>query len=436
MTEDPVRSAIVSARVQLLLNKPFFGQMAMRLDLVDATKWCGTAATDGRRLYYNRDFIKALKPSELEFLVCHEILHCIYSHMTRRGTRDPKIYNMACDYIVNWTIKSEKIGEMPKGGLYKDEYNDDLSSEELYDILIKNSATIEVPMDEHLDYSDVGSDDGDEDGDDGDEDGEGSGSADGEGGEDGEGKPGKKGKTVTARIMGEDGPPVLTQADINKIQDSLLQALQETAQSVGAGSVPKGVKRLINQLVAPRMDWRSLLDAHIRSTLKDDYTYSIPNRRNNSGSAFIFAGQDFLNTVKIAISIDTSGSMTDEMLRDFLSEVKGIMEEFKDFEIDLWTFDTQVYGHTKFTADNLDDIMYYEPKGGGGTMFECNWLFMRENEILPERFIMFTDGYPNSGWGEEDYVDTLFVIHGSDTIESPFGITAYYDDHKKMKKAA
>jgi predicted metal-dependent peptidase len=464
--DDPVRRAIVGARIQLLLHKPFFGQMAMRLDLVDATKWCQTAATDGRRLYYNREFIKKLTPPELEFLVCHEILHCIYMHMTRRGNRDPKLYNMACDYIVNWTIKNENIGSMPKGGLWKSEYNDDLTSEELYEILLKNCVTVEMTMDEHLDYAGSNDDDDDEDGEkkrgkngnqsgeDGDEDGEGGGSGGEDGEEDGEGKGKGKGNGKSkVRVYGEDGPPELTKEDIDKIKDSMIQALQETAQSVGAGNVPKGVQRLINKLTAPKMDWRELLDASIRSLIRDDYTYAQPNRRNYAGGFddIIFAGQDFLNTIKIGIAIDTSGSMTDQMLQDFLSEVKGIMEEFRDFELWLWTFDTQCYGLKKFTGANLNDIFEYQMIGRGGTMFECNWEFMMNppetdvdgesisGPIDVERFIMFTDGYPCGTWGEayENFVDTLFVIHGSETIVAPFGMTAYYDDHRrKARKAA
>ena len=101
-----------------------------------------------------------------------------------------------------------------------------------------------------------------------------------------------------------------------------------------------------------------------------------------------------------------------------------------DFKIKLWCFDTQVYNYAEFDNNNLDDILDYEPMGGGGTMFECNWQFMRDNEIEPNRFVMFTDGYPCGSWGDEHYCDTVFIIHGPDTIKPPFGNYAYYD-HKQ-----
>ena len=108
---DPVVQAIVAARVSLLFNQPFFGNLATRMELIDATKWCKTAATDGRKLYYNREFIKSLTPDELLFLIGHEVMHCVYDHLGRKGSREHKLWNMANDYIVNYTLVKEKLGE-------------------------------------------------------------------------------------------------------------------------------------------------------------------------------------------------------------------------------------------------------------------------------------------------------------------------------------
>jgi predicted metal-dependent peptidase len=121
-----------------------------------------------------------------------------------------------------------------------------------------------------------------------------------------------------------------------------------------------------------------------------------------------------------------------------LSETKGIMQQFTDFELEVWCFDTKVYNHAKFTPDTIDEIDDYEIKGGGGTSFECNWTYMKENNIEPERFIMMTDGYPCGGWGDPLYCDTLFLIHGDAkrSIVAPFGMTAWYepDSHSPQSK--
>jgi predicted metal-dependent peptidase len=103
------------------------------------------------------------------------------------------------------------------------------------------------------------------------------------------------------------------------------------------------------------------------------------------------------------------------------------MDQYEDFTINLWCFDTEIYNHQKISQDNGDDLLSYECQGGGGTDFEANWAWMKENDIQPKKFIMFTDGYPCGGWGDEDYCDTLFVVKGS-TNEAPFGQTVIYDE--------
>ena len=410
---DPVYKEIVTARVRLLFQRPFFGQQACRLTLVDASKWCKTAATDGRYLYYNREFIKGLNKEELLFLIGHEILHCIYDHLGRRGARDPKIWNMANDYIVNWTLVDQNLGKMPKEGLYKVEYNDEHTSEELYEKLKKDSTTIKMTLDEHLDLGSDQSDDGD--GKDGSQPGDKLGNGKG------------KGKTFEVTVMGEDGPPTLSEDDLQKIRNEIRSSVIQSVQQLGAGHVPAGVLRLVHQLVEPKMDWRTLLDATIRSCVKDDYTFNRLSRRTWAMNGMVLPAQEYLNTIDIAVTIDASGSMSEEMLRDILSETKGIMTTFRDFKLRLWTFDTSVYSYKEFTPENIDDIDTYPLKGGGGTLFECNWEFMKREGIEPQRFIMFTDGYPGGSWGDEEYCDTLFVIHGNTKIVAPFGMTAYYE---------
>jgi hypothetical protein len=93
----------------------------------------------------------------------------------------------------------------------------------------------------------------------------------------------------------------------------------------------------------------------------------------------------------------------------------------------LWCFDTEIYNYQKFTGDTADEINDYKCMGGGGTDFDVNYQFMKDNDIQPKRFIMFTDGYPCGSWGDEDYCESLFIIHGNDSIIAPFGQTAHYE---------
>mgnify|MGYP006262734129 CR=1 FL=1 len=152
---------IVVARVGLLLRHPFFGNMATRLQIKECDEWCPTAATDGRNLFYNVDFFSKLSNKEIEFVIAHEILHCVFDHMTRREDRDPQLHNIACDYIVNNTLCRDNIGEKPKDiQIFQDWKYDGWTSEEVYDEIHKKAEEngkkfleqLGELLDEHVDW--------------------------------------------------------------------------------------------------------------------------------------------------------------------------------------------------------------------------------------------------------------------------------------------
>jgi len=104
---------LITARVGLLLRHPFFGNLATRMKLIDASDWCHTLATDGRNFYYNNGFVNKLTPKECEFGFAHEVLHNVFDHLGRREGRDPTLSNIAADYAVNQILKDERIGTIP-----------------------------------------------------------------------------------------------------------------------------------------------------------------------------------------------------------------------------------------------------------------------------------------------------------------------------------
>ena len=387
---------LITARVGLLLKHPFFGNLATRMKLVDASEWCGTLATDGRTFYYNNGFVHKLTPKEAEFGFAHEVLHNVFDHMGRRDSRDPTLSNIAADYAANQILKDERIGVVPSFiKIFQDDKYRGMSYEQIYDILYEKAEKIDMGslgelLDEHLDGDGDGDSDGDEDGN-------------------------KDGK----------GRPRLTEEEKKQIRDEMKEAVMAAAQSAGAGRVPAGIRRMISDFTEPKMDWRQILRMNIQSIFKSNFSFARPNRKSQHCGA-ILPGMMNEETIDVSVAIDMSGSISDVMAKDFISEVKGIMDEYKDFRLDLWCFDTEVYNYIRFTPDVADDILSYEVKGGGGTDFDANYEFMKREDIIPKKFIMFTDGYPCGSWGDEDYCDSLFVIHGNDTITAPFGQTAYY----------
>jgi predicted metal-dependent peptidase len=387
---------LITARVGLLLRQPFFGNLATRLQLVDASDWLPTAATDGRYFYYNIDFVKKLSAKQCEFLFGHEVLHNVFDHLTRREERDARFFNYACDFAVNQILMDERIGEkIDQVQICLDAKYRGKGAEEIYDDLMKDVQFIDADeflkqlgelLDEHMDF-------------DGDSDGQGN----------------KEGK----------GPPKYSKEELKKIRDEIKEAMVAAAQASGAGRVPAALQRFINDLTEPKMDWRQMLRMNIQSIIRNNYSFMRPNRKGWHTGA-VLPGMTNDETIDVCIALDMSGSIGDDQAKDFLTEVKGIMDEFVDYSIKIWCFDTDVYNLASFTADNGNDLVNYEIKGGGGTDFDVNWNFMKEQGIEPKKFIMFTDGYPCGSWGDPDYCDTLFIIHGSEDIKSPFGQFAHY----------
>jgi predicted metal-dependent peptidase len=398
-----VREMLITARVGLLLKASFFGNLATRLKLVNADEWCSTAATDGRNFYYNSRFIKMLRPKEIEFLFGHEVLHCVYDHFGRRGERDHQLFNIANDYCVNADLIKHRVGEKitTVPCLHNPKY-DGMSSEEIYDILYEKAEKLDIGklldqmIDEHLD-------------------GEGDEEQDGEG--DGDEKEGK-------------GRPKLTAEERQQIKDEIKEAMLAAAATVdGAGNLPAGVKRLIQELTEPQMNWRELLRMQLESTIKSDYTWMRASRKGWHMDA-VMPGMKVDPMIDIAVALDASGSISETMLKDFLGEIQGIMDSFPAYKIHVFTFDTEAYNPAQYDSDNLDDICDYEVKGGGGTDFDAIYSYLKENEIEPKRLVVFTDGYPFGSWGDENYADTVWVLHGTTTIEPPWGQYAYYDEEK------
>jgi predicted metal-dependent peptidase len=371
------------------------------LKLINADAWCSTAATDGRNFYYNTRFIKMLKPKEIEFLFGHEVLHCVYDHFGRRGDRDHQLWNIANDYCVNADLKKHRVGEFITSVpcLYDQKY-ENKSSEEIYDILYENAEKLDIGglidkmIDEHMDGE------GDSEGDDKDSDGN-----------------KKDGK----------GRPKLTEEERKAIKDEIKEAMLSAAQTCDAGNLPAGVKRLLQELTEPQMNWRELLRMQLESTIKSDYSWMRASRKGWHMDA-IMPGMRNTDAIDIAVAIDTSGSISPTQCKDFLSEIQGIMEAFDSYRIHVFTFDTETYNPQQYDSDNLEDITEYDIQGGGGTEFNAIFRYLKSAEIEPKKLVVFTDGYPYGSWGDANYCDTCWIIHGDRNPDPPFGTWALYGE--------
>jgi len=402
--DKAIEEKLITARVGLLLKAPFFGNMATRMQIRCADDWCPTAATDGRNFFYNTEFVKKLNTKKLEFLFAHEILHCVFDHFGRVGSRDRQLSNIAQDYAVNQILVDDRIGErITEVKICQDNKYRGMAWEEIYDKLWEQAEKIPMSqllkqlgdlLDEHINEEE----------------------GPGAGGD----KQGKSGQGVSSK-------PTLTKEEAEKLRDEIKEAMIQSAAAAGAGKVPAGVQRLLKDLTEPKMNWRDVLQMNIQSIVRNDYAFTRPNRKSWHSGA-ILPGMKNDETIDVAIGIDMSGSIGTEDATAFLSEVKGIMDQYQDYAIDIWCFDTDIYNPQRFTHDDGDALLSYEPQGGGGTDFEVNWEYMKERDLRPKKFIMFTDGYPCGGWGDEEYCETLFIVKGNTSAEAPFGQTVIYEN--------
>jgi predicted metal-dependent peptidase len=396
------RERLVTARIGLLLRQSFFGNLATRMKLINADEWCSTAATDGVNFYYNSRFITMLKTKEVEFLFGHEVLHVVYDHIDRRGSRDPQIWNIANDYTVNADLKRHKVGQFitTVPCLYEQKY-DGKPSEEIYDDLMKNVQKIDINdlidqmIDDHMD-NEGESDESDSDG----------------------------------NSTGKSKRPKMTSEERERVRQEVKQAIISAAQTAEAGSLPKGVERLIKQATNPIMPWRELLQTNLTSAIRNDYSWIRPSRRSWHMDA-IMPGMTPGEEIDVTIAIDMSGSISDKQAQQFLGEISGMMNAFDGYKVHVFCFDTKIYNPADYTSENMDSIDEYHPAGGGGTDFDCIFDYLKDEAIEPKRLIVFTDGYPCGSWGDKDYCDTTWIIHGDPDPNPPFGTWAIYNDHKK-----
>jgi len=372
------------AVVNLLMSHPFFGIIASRLK-IEENNSLPTAATNGLKIMYNIGFVSLLNQKEVEFLLGHEVLHCIFEHMFRVNERDHQIFNLACDFAVNQVLVDQNIGEPIKVAkpLLDSKYRG-MTAEEIHSDLLNTDRSDMKTIDFHIKPSNDSNSEG-------------------------ESSENQKGTSGEDELEGVD----------EEARDKIKEIVEQAAKQVDAGDIPNEVQRALKNWKSGELDWKSILRSTLISSLRGNYSFAIPAKKTRQYGISL---PSLLpeESISIAIAVDTSMSISESLLHDFLGEVSSIMSMFNSFEIIIWSFDTSVYNVKKFNEYNAHELLDYQLKGGGGTDFVVNWTYMKENNIVPNQFLMFTDGMPYGSWGDSDYCDTIFILDRGN-IEPPFG---------------
>lgn len=372
---------MTDARALLVRDNPFFGHLSMGLQLACAP--CGTACTDGTRLIFDPDFAEKLTDQELQFVILHEVLHCVLEHCTRGRTLNSDLFNIACDIVVNSTIfamwgigsflvaGAEPVHLAPDGKEGR-EYN----AEEIYHMFIsgcKDSLSEEFSNVPILDRHDLW-----------------------------------KGITDSSRIR-----------DVWK--GRMVHAAKACSDSA---QIPQSVRKLTEELILQsKVDWKQLLHDFIQYDTYD-YSFTPPDRRFSDGDFYLPAynvDDEKGLASDIWVCVDTSSSVTDKELSEAMFEIQDAMRQ-AGLTGSVSFFDSDITDPIPFTTE--EEFKKITPYGGGGTSFHIIFEYLKKklHPDLPKAILIFTDGY--ALWPkEEDALDVpvLWLISEGGDKDAPWG---------------
>lgn len=401
---------LMRARCKLLTLNPWYGTMAamFRWKPFDAVPTIGVRVVDGGYVdcLYNKEFCNKLTVDEMMAVIQHEIEHIVRLHCVRVGARDPRKWNHATDFTINGKESNPNIKGLPhnddvKGLYYPEGWDNNMTSEELYDRLQKTRIRYKAPApgsamakrwpkkDENGNPQDIVEGPGD--------------------------------ATEEIVIDGEmddhdvwNGSTVGEDEARQVVKDMVRQASQK------AGTIPGHLSDAINQLETPVVNWKYELRQYLgRAIGGRRSTWARANRRQ---PIFGIKGKSNRASVKLTIGVDTSGSVSQKLLDQFFTELEMISQKFK---ITLVQFD---HGYQCHDTYHRGDWKTLEIKGRGGTSFIKFFEAIEEKQLVGKVNIVLTDG--EASWGEERKYPVLWVImpHGSkEHVTPPWGKVVFIE---------
>lgn len=358
---------LAKAKTALILEHPFVGTIALNMPF-EFDENIPTAATNGKRIKFNPEFVDSLTDEEVKFLVAHECFHPMLEHNFRRGQRQPRRWNMAADYVINKLLVDDGIGRIPKVGLRNDAiYNAGHgTSEGIYNILPEQ-----------------------------DESDDGFGSADGplDDCEDGEGSPAEQ------------------QQQQAEWKVKVAQAAQAAKMM---GKMSANMQRLVDTVLQPKVDWREVLQRFLVKCRNDQRSFARFNRRFLSQGMYLpSASGEAMG--EIVFAVDCSGSIDQKTINQFAAEISKVKDDLLPERIHVLYFDSAV-SHVE--SYEVHDDLDIKPHGGGGTDFAPVFESVIEHGFNPVAIVFLTD-LCCSSFGNQPDAPVLWVT--TDAGKAPFG---------------
>jgi predicted metal-dependent peptidase len=347
------------ARAKMLIKHPFFATLMMSMPMVETTE-IPTAATDMKSLFVNPEFIETLTDDVILFVLGHEIMHTALEHGLRRQTRDPMRWNIAADYSINMTLKDCGFTVWDQA-LHDEKYRDPtsklpMSADHIYNLLTKEQ----------------------------DQDGGGKGPQ-GQPGQPGQGQPGGKHHSPMLGDLKDPGTgndPAAEERIRKDIQQRVAQAATIARMT---GNMSGGLERFVQGILDPKVPWQEMLRHYMHKVKQDEENWS---RRNRRFADFFLPARHNERMGEIVLIGDTSGSIGNDELKQYMTEAAAIVEAVKPERVRILWADTKVAGEQLF--EDGEEIVP-KPKGGGGT--DMRVPLSHAETFEPEVVVLFTDGY-------------------------------------------
>lgn len=391
-----VEDKLVAARTRLILDKPFLGALVLRLPLQIANPaWCPTTGTDARKFYYNPEYVQELRTDEAQFVLAHEALHCALSHFARRQHRVKHRWDLACDYAINPILLADGL-KPPPGMIMMKEYVG-MNAEEIYPLLDDNDMT--ETLDQHLydkenDPAEGGRDTSDNPLDNRDKQEEPPPPKDSKSENTPQQGEGSKGSGQQPEFDeqsqgGAPPPPPLSQQEAEELSVQWQQRLAGAAQQAQqAGKLSGIMKRLVEELLQPRLPWRTLLAHYMTAVARDDYSYTRPSSRRGNPAIFPTLKSHQINAV---VALDVSGSVNDKELQDCLSEINAIKGQVRA-AVTLLACDSDIVeGFPRRFEPWEEATLPQAMPGGGSTDFRPVFTWTQQQDQQPDLLVYFTD---------------------------------------------
>ncbi len=399
---DKIMAKLTKARTQLMLDKPFLGNLVLRLPLVVADDWCKTSATDAKNFYYNPAFIDALDNSQIKFVLIHEALHCALTHFARRGMRSKHKWDLACDFAINPLLIKEGFRPPIEVPIYQ-QY-EGMIAEEIYPMIADNLN--QQPMDQHL-YDDFNNDNLLQSSNKISEDQLQNSSP----------KQKDKSKKSQSQYSAQfaQQPKPLQPDEIDKLASQWQKNLASSAQlAQQAGRLSAEFAKLIGFFLQPQVPWQSLLAQYMSAFAYDDFTYSRPSRR--MGDAIFPSLKS--RQMSITVAIDISGSISQDEIDKFTSEINAIKANIRA-SITLIACDDKLAQDSPWHFEAWEKIQFPDSfGGGGGTDFNPVFDYIKTKNTPNDVLIYFTDAKGRFPKSEPNY-PVLWLVKGKQQV--PWG---------------